>query len=170
MKVESCFKIAYIVRTHGLKGEVTLSLLPECPSLGDLEMVFLQVRNQLVPYSISSQSTKGVKAYVKFESVDSLEAAEALTGCSLYLPKDSRPDLPRGAFYGDEVIGFEVVENNLGYLGKVKEIQDFGTSRLLVVADAGKEIMIPLNGPFVKRANKSRKQITVELPEGFLEL
>ncbi len=170
MKVESCFKVGYVVKTHGLKGEVTLSLLPDCPALDDLETVFVQVRNQLVPYAISSQSTKGTKAYVKFDDVDTLKAAEVLTGCSLYLPKDTRPALPKGDFYGDEVIGFEVVESTLGPLGKVKEIQDFGSSRLLVVVNAEKEIMIPLNGPFVKSTNKSKRRISVELPEGFLEL
>jgi 16S rRNA processing protein RimM len=30
--------------------------------------------------------------------------------------------------------------------------------------------MIPVNSPFIKRVNKSKKVITVSLPEGFLDI
>jgi 16S rRNA processing protein RimM len=45
-----------------------------------------------------------------------------------------------------------------------------GPNRFLVVDHKGKEVLIPINGPFIKSVNKSKKKITVELPEGFLEL
>jgi len=170
MTVDACFKIAYVMKTHGLKGEVTFALTPDCPDLADIKTVFLEVKNSLVPYFIQSISIKGVKAYVKLEDVNSSEAAEALTGCSIYLPRHSRPVLPRGEFYADEVTDFEVSDLVLGPLGHVKEVLEMGVSRHLIVLHQGKEVMIPLNGPFIKNVNKSRKQITVELPDGFLEL
>lgn len=85
-------------------------------------------------------------------------------------PKKLRPSLPKGEFYNDEVIGFEVSDEALGLLGKVTEIQESGVARHLVVDHSGKEIMIPLNGPFIKSLNKSKKRIAVDLPEGFLDL
>ncbi len=170
MNVESCFKIAYVMKTHGLKGEVTFALAPDCPDLEGVETVFLQVKNGLVPYFIKSISMKGIKAYVKLEDVDTAEAAEALTGCSIYLPKDSRPALPRGEFYGDEIAGFEVTDAISGPLGPAKEVLEMGVSRHLIVIHNGKEVMIPLNGPFIKSVNKSKKKILVELPDGFLDL
>jgi 16S rRNA processing protein RimM len=45
-----------------------------------------------------------------------------------------------------------------------------GPNKLLVVEHKGKEVMIPINGPFIKSVNKSRKRITVELPDGFLDI
>ncbi len=170
MNIESCYKIAYIMKAHGLKGEVTLTILPDCPELSDLETVFVQVKNQLVPYFIDTVSVKGTKAYLKFQDVNTPEAAQALTGCSLFLEKGSRPALPRGEFYGDEVVGFEVVESSIGMLGRISEIQESGLSRHLIVVNEGKEVMIPLNGPFIKGVNKSKKRITVQLPDGFLDL
>ena len=170
MNIDACFKIAYVMKTHGLKGEVTLTLLPECPELNNLDVFFLDVKGHLVPHFIQAISTKGTKAYVKWEGVDSPEAASALKGASVYLPKKLRPSLPRGEFYGDEVIAFQVEDTILGPLGTVKEIQETSVSRHLVVDHSGKEIMIPLNGPFVKSINKSKKRISVELPDGFLDL
>lgn len=170
MNVESCFKIAYVMKTHGLKGEVTFALSPDCPDLEGVETVFMEVKNGLVPYFIKSISLKGVKAYVKLEDVDTAEAAEALTGCSIYLPKESRPELPQGEFYSDEISGFEVTDKVSGPLGPAKEVLEMGVSRHLIVIHNGKEVMIPLNGPFIKSVNKSKKKILVELPDGFLDL
>ncbi len=158
------------MKTHGLKGEVTLSLSPDCPDLSGLTSVFLELRSQLVPYFIHSASTKGIKAYVKLEDVDSAEAAAELTGSSVYIPKEHRPVLSRGEFYGDEVTGFEVNDVFHGPLGYVKEVLETGANRHLIVIYLGREIMIPLNGPFIKSLNKAKKKFVVELPDGFLEI
>lgn len=170
MNPDACFKIAYVMKTHGLKGEVTLALLPDCPDLEAIDVFFLDVKSHLVPYFPQHISIKGTKAYVKWDGVDSPEAAAALKGASVYLPKKMRPSLPKGEFYSDEVIGFEVTDQTMGLLGRVTEIQESGVARHLVVDRSGKEIMIPLNGPFIKSLNKSKKRISVDLPEGFLDL
>ena len=158
------------MKTHGLKGEVTFSLSPDCPNLSGLTSVFLELRNQLVPYFIHSASTKGIKAYVKLQDVNSAEAAAELTGSSVYISKEHRPALSRGEFYGDEVAGFEVNDVFHGPLGYVKEVLETGANRHLIVIYLGREIMIPLNGPFIKSLNKAKKKFVVELPDGFLEI
>lgn len=170
MKFDDCFKIAYVLKTHGLKGEVTLSLGPECPDLEDLTSIFLEVKGQPVPYFIQSISPKGTKAFIKLEGVNSIDEAAPLKGCSVYIPKAFRPALPRGEFYNDEVIGFEVADQIQGPLGAVKEVQENGANRHLIVLYLGREIMIPLNGPFIKHINKTSRTFTVELPDGFLEI
>lgn len=170
MKIEACHKIGYVVKTHGLKGELTLALGPECPELSLLQTVFIEVKSQLVPYSIQSSSVKGVKAYVKFEDLNTVESAGLLTGASVYIPKNSRPTLPRGEFYKDEVVGFEVADVTQGPLGFVKEVLETGANRHLIVNYLGREIMIPLNGPFITNVSKAKKKLMVDLPEGFLEI
>ena len=164
------FKIGYVAKSHGLKGEVTIVLGPECPDLEGVNSILVEVGHQLVPHFIEFISIKGVKAYLKLEDVSSPEGAMALKGCSLFLPKSDRPKLPRGDFYSDEVVGFEVTDSEKGLLGSVKEVFESGPNRFLILLYLGKEVMIPVNGPFITGLNKSKKKITVELPEGFLEI
>ena len=170
MNVDSCYQIAYVLKAHGLKGEVTLTLLPECPALESLESVFLEIRSQLVPHFIASCSTKGVKAYVKFEGVNSPEAAEGLKGSAIYIPKNMRPGLAKGEFYDDEITGFAVEDTKLGPVGTVREVLVTGAGNHLVVLHNGKDALIPMNGPFIKSVNKSKKVIRVDLPDGLLDL
>lgn len=170
MNVKSCFQIAYVMKTHGLKGEVTFSLLPESPSFKGLKSIFLQRGSQLVPYLIESASIKGTLAYVKLEGVSSASDAAGIKGCPVYLPKNLRPALPKGEFYDDEVIGFEVIDTSLGTLGTVKEVMQTGANRHLVILRGGAEVLIPLNGPFVVGINKAKGQIRVALPDGLVDL
>ncbi len=164
------FKIGYVAKSHGLKGEVTIVLGPDCPDLESAKSIHVELGHQLVPHFIESISIKGVKAYVKLENIDTPEAAASLKGCSLFLPKKERPKLSRGEFYSDEVIGFEVTDAETGVLGEVSEVFESGPNRFLMIMRNGKEIMIPINGPFITDMNKSKKKISVELPEGFLEI
>jgi 16S rRNA processing protein RimM len=169
MDINACFKIGYISKTHGLKGGVTV-VFSESGEFESLESVFVEIKHSLVPYFFESFSDRGEKGFIKFEDINTFEQAEALKGCSIYLPKTVRPKLKRGDFYNDEVLGFEVEDVHNGFLGEVKEIIESGANRLLSVDRSGKEVLIPVNGPFIKSVNKSKKKIQVELPEGFLDI
>src|SRR6478736_1171111 len=141
MKTEECFKIGYVSKTHGLKGEVTIVLSPECPELDLVKSLFVEIKQSLVPFFLEEVSEKGDKAFIKFEDVNSIEKANELKGCSLYLPKSERAKLGRGEFYNDEVVGFEVSDKEAGFLGLVTEIFENGPNRFLMVDWNGKEVM-----------------------------
>lgn len=171
MTTETCYKVGYIMKPHGLKGEVTISLDPEAPEdFHEIDTVFVGVGERLLPYFVESISIKGSKAYLKLEDVDSHETAQNISRSAIYLPKSSRPGSTQGEFYDDEVIGFAVEDTTVGGLGDVTEIVQAGPNKLLSVNAGGKEILIPLNGPFIDSIDKSGKRITVTLPDGFLEI
>ncbi len=171
MNINSCYKIGYILKPHGLKGQVTISLDPEAPEdFKSIETVFVESKERLSPYFIEAISLKGKMAFLKLQEVNTPELAKTICKSAIYLPKTLRPKAGRGSFYDDEVIGFEVLDSEKGPIGKITEIIQAGPNKLLSVDYGGKEVLIPLNSPFVKGINKSRKKITVSLPEGFLEI
>ena len=169
MLKESCFQIGFIQRTHGLTGELTCVIESELPE-AEFNAVFVEVDNRLIPYLIKSLSLQGSRSLMRLDDVETLEQAKRLVGKSLYLQKTLRPRLGRGEFYDDEITGFSVSDEVLGDLGKVREIIEAGPNKLIAVDHGEKEVLIPVNGPFIKSINKSRKTISVELPDGFLDL
>ena len=170
MNISNCYKAGYVAKTHGLKGEVTIVMSVDCPDPDSLKLFFVDINQNLVPHFIQSVSRKGDKAFLKLEDVNTPEEAALLKGCSLYLPKTERPRLSRGEFYSEEVVGFEVIDTENGTLGVIKEVFEHGLNRHLVVLRDQKEVMIPTNGPFIQSINKSKKKITVTLPDGFLDI
>jgi 16S rRNA processing protein RimM len=171
MEITDCFKIGYVQKTHGLKGEVTVMLEADAPdSLATTTSILLEVKGRLIPYFIEATSRTGDKAIVKFEDVSSSDEASKLKGCSLYLPKTARPKSKRGEFYNDEVVGYVVNDAAVGKLGSVIRVENEEINPLLIVLYGEKEISIPINAPFITSVNKSAKKIEVELPEGLLDL
>lgn len=171
MNINDCYKVGYVVKPHGLKGEVTLSLELDAPvDWENLESIFIEKKSKLVPYFIEAISVRNDKAFVKLEDVDTPEYAALLKGGSLYLPKESRPKLAKGEFYSEDVIGFEVTDSQIGTLGTVQDVEQAGPNRFLIVEYNKKEVMIPVNGPFITNINKAKKKISVTLPDGFLDI
>ncbi len=170
MDRSSHFKIAHVLKTHGLRGEVTIALAHDCPDLQEVKSVFIEINGQMVPHFIQTISLRGTKAFLKLDDISTPEQAASLKGCSLYLPKSARPKLARGEFHPEEVIGFEVFDEEQGVLGPVSGMMETGANRHLLIQYLGKEVMIPLNSPFIKSVNKSKKKIEVSLPEGYLDI
>ena len=171
MVADSCFKIGFVQKTHGLKGEVTMALDDSAPAdLSKLKMLYLGDDTRIVPYFIAAISPRGAKTFVKFEDINTIEEAAQLVRKSVYLEKSIRPKKPRGEFYDDEIVSFQVVDAAIGPLGEITGVTMAGSNRLLVVDYAGKEVLVPVNSPFITSINKSKKLVTVDLPDGFLDI
>ncbi|MEO5980242.1 MAG: ribosome maturation factor RimM [Chryseolinea sp.] len=171
MQVDACFKIGFIQKTHGLKGEVTAVLDTNAPGdLRDLKTLFLGDENRVVPYFITAISQNGTKALLKLEDIDSIDDARLLVKKSAYLEKSIRPKKGRGEFYDDEIVGFTVNDAGEGHLGEIIEIIQAGPNKLLTVSYGEKEILIPIAGPFIISVNKTKKIVSVNLPDGFLDI
>lgn len=164
------FLIGKVTRPHGLKGAVTISLRPEAPDPASLDVVYLEEKGSFVPYFVDSVSVKGSRAYVKLQDVDTHERAASVSGLNVFLPMAERPEAGARGFYSDEIAGFSVLAADGTHLGTVKEVADAGRGRLVVVEYGEREVLIPVNGPFIQSVDAHEKTILVELPDGFLDL
>ncbi|MDN5201824.1 ribosome maturation factor RimM [Fulvivirgaceae bacterium BMA10] len=172
MNVDACYQLGYIIKPHGLKGEVGILLDVDYPDVyRELESVFVEMNNNLVPFFIEWISVKNnKKAVVKFEEIDSFEQAEALQSFNLYLPLENLPPLKGNQFYYHEVVGFQIVDLNIGHLGKISTIYTHPGQDLISMEYQGKEVLIPINDDVVKHLDRDKQQLTVALPQGLLDV
>ena len=170
MKQSDCYHLGEVIKTHGLKGEVSSSLDVDFPEeYSELESVFLEQQGQLVPFFIETLQINGNKALVKFEEVDSIEDASALIKCPLHLPLTFLPALPDGGYYFHDLVDCMVMEEGRE-IGKVKEVIDLSGNQLLVVQQEEKEHLIPLMDEILEEVNVKDKLIKVNLPDGLLDI
>ncbi|MGG8495323.1 ribosome maturation factor RimM [Tenacibaculum sp. TC6] len=172
MQKEDCFYLGKIVKKHSFKGEVVIKLDTDEPDLyGNLESVFVDLGNNLVPFFIEKSSlSRGTMLRLKFEGVDSEEDAEAILRSDIYLPLNLLPELTGDKFYFHEVIGFKIVDATFGEVGQLKEINDTSAQPLFVVDRDGKDVFIPMIDDFIKKVDKKNKTIEVTTPEGLISL
>jgi len=172
MTVEDCFQVGYIIKPHGLKGEVQIYLDVDNPKqYKNMESVFVLDGQSLVPFFLVSMSLNRDKAIVKFEDVDTIEQAKSIKGLELYLPLSSLPELEGNDFYYHEIQGFLLSDEKLGELGIVSSVVDAGHQLLISVKHAkGNEILIPLNDELIVSLDKKNKSIVMNVPEGLVDV
>ena len=171
MKKEDCFELGYIRQTHGLKGELTVIFdVDEPQEYEDLDSVFIEQKGQLVPFIVESLNIAGGKVIMKLEEVDSVVKAQTLKGSKLYLPLTLLPQLEEDTFYYHEIIGYDVHDQNKGYLGKVKTIYNLPAQDLIALDYKNAEVLIPINEHIVLKIETETKTIITQLPEGLLEV
>ncbi len=168
MLQDDCYQLGEVIKTHGLNGEVNISLDVDFPEdYKKLESVFLKQDGKLVPFFISHIQINGEKALVKFEDIDSIDDAKALVKAGLFLPLTQLPKLDEG-FYFHDLIGCEVIEDGK-LLGTVKDVYE-GANELMAVSAGEHEILIPLIDEVLLEVDVKAKKVTVSLPDGLLNL
>lgn len=170
MKQSDCYQLGEVIKTHGLKGELSVMLDVDSPDeYNELESVFLLQKGKLVPFFIDSIQINSNRALIKFDDVDSIESAAALVKSELYLPLSFLPQLPEDGYYYHDLVGCTVLQDG-EVIGLVKEVVDLNGNQLLSILDDDKEILIPMKDEILKKVDLSSKQIIVDLPDGLLEL
>lgn len=77
-----------------------------------------------------------------FEGYEDRDAALALVGCDLWVPRADLPPVRRGEMYWSDLIGFRV-QGEDGPLGTVSGFIETAAHDVMVVDDAGVERLIP---------------------------
>jgi 16S rRNA processing protein RimM len=136
-----------------------------------LESVFVALGNNLVPFFIESiLLQKGNQLRIRFEDVKDEADADAILGIEVYLPLKFLPKLTGNKFYFHEIIGFDIEDVNYGLLGVITGVNDSSAQPLFEVNSNGVEIFIPMIDHFIKKVDRENKKISVETPEGLIDL
>ncbi|MFZ4399854.1 MAG: ribosome maturation factor RimM [Bacteroidales bacterium] len=171
MKKEDCFYLGIITKPFGYKGELVCYFDVDDPTFYEnLDSVLIDLESGLVPYLIESLRLNNNNAYIKLEDVKP-EDAMLLIKKELYLPLQRLPKLKGNKFYFHEVIGFEIIDNIKGNIGKIEKIMDHPAQPILqVLNNNGKEILIPVADDIIKNVDRKNKQIIIQAPDGLIDL
>ena len=171
MKSEEAFYIGYITKSKGLKGELQIFFEFEEPELLDLDVIFAEINGKMVPYFVASYKLHtNQTGNFYFDDVDHIDKAQALVKKKLYLPLSKKPERDEDDFFYTDLIGFNAIDEQLGILGEVLEVHEYPQQFVAMVSYKGEEIMFPLNDDFIIEINEEEKLLTVDLPDGLLDV
>ncbi|MBO5809900.1 MAG: 16S rRNA processing protein RimM [Bacteroidales bacterium] len=171
MTKDKCFYVGKIVKTHGLKGEVTLRIDNEqFDDIEELNYFLLDMSDKLIPFFIEDIVYHSNKAFVLFQDLKTLEAASQLVGKNAYLPLELLPEKSGNDFYSHEVADYLVVDEERGELGKVNEIIEYPTQSLIQIIKDDKEVLIPIHDDIIKEVNREEKKIYIKAPNGLIDM
>lgn len=171
MNIDACYQLGYVIKKHGVKGEVSVLLDVDFPEeYSELESVFVEINQKLVPFFIEAIQIRDDKAVIKFEDIDDGPAADELKAKRVFLPLSTLPELDPGKFYYHQVVGYTVKDQKLGEVGIITGIFTSNMQDLITVDHDGTEILIPINDDIVHDADHENKILNVDLPEGLMDV
>lgn len=160
-----------IVATHGVAGWLRLRLFnPEGHTLYSAEEVEL-ARGE-TRRTLPVEQAKPHRGFVllKLQGIDDMDTAQDQVGCRLYVRQDILAPLGSSEYYHEEVAGFEVVDAEGERIGTVTRIWPRPGGDLLVVNGPEKEHLIPAIKEFIRQVDVMNRTITIDAPDGLLEL
>jgi 16S rRNA processing protein RimM len=149
MRPDSPVTLAVIIGAHGVTGEVRLKVFTE-----DLSSYKVFNGGALTLKSVRHGSNGAI---ARIAEVTDRNAAEALRGTELTVPRSALPPLEPGEYYHADLLGLPVVSLEGEALGQVVAIDDFGAGDVIEVERPDKKrFMVPMNADAVPEWNAER--------------
>ena len=163
--------VARIVKPHSIHGEVVLASLTDVEGrLENTDHFLLMSKDEVVgEVEVESRRFFQGRHVLKFSGVSDRTAAEELRGKMLAVEADQIGTLPPDTFFIHDLIGMKVCLQDGTEIGKVKDVLETGGVDLLEVGERG-EILIPFTDEICREVDADRKVITIDPPEGLLQL
>ena len=171
MNISDSFKIGYITKTRGLKGEVQIFFEFDDPDALDLRLIFLEINRQLVPFFVASYKLlSNNTGFFFLEDVEHIDQAKDLVRKNVFLPNDKLPVRDEDEYLIEDFKGYTVIDSVHGVLGEILEINEYPQQFIATVNYQSKEILFPLSDDFIEEYDEERKILKVLLPEGLLDI
>lgn len=165
--------IARIIKARGLRGEVACDIETDFPErFASLERVVVWMPDETrLELSVEDHWFHKGRVILKFEGYDSMTEAERLVGGRLVISESDAWQLEEGRYYEYEIVGSEVVTAGGNKVGRVQRLlRTGGTDILVVEGEGGREYLIPFADEICVEVDPETGQITIDPPEGLLEL
>ena len=164
--------VGQIARAHGIKGQVIVNPDTDFPEerFRPGGKLFVNRHGRVEPLQITTVRFHRERPVIGLEGVDDMNAAIALAGSELRVPREWLQPLPAGAFYRHDLVGC-ALETALGEpIGVVKEVEGSVTGARLVVATPRGDVLVPLVEAICTEIDPARRRIVIDPPEGLLEI
>jgi 16S rRNA processing protein RimM len=147
--------LAAIIGAHGIAGEVRLKVFAEDlaahKSFNDGALTLKSVR----------PGSNG--AIARFAEIADRNAAEALRGTALTVPRSALPPLGEGEYYHVDLLGLPAVSEKGEPLGAVIAVDNYGAGDVLEIERPdGKRFMVPMQPEAVPEWDDARLVIAAE--------
>lgn len=165
------FKAGKFVAVHGLKGELVFKHeLGKKSALKELKAIFIEERkDSFLPWFVENAKAKSENEVIlKLEGINTRETAARLSQKEVWLTEEDFKRLSARSAPAN-LLGYTIF-NNKEKLSEIQEVIEQPHQLLCRIELNKKEALIPINDAFLKKIDHKKREVIVELPEGFLEI
>jgi 16S rRNA processing protein RimM len=170
---EEYYTAGKVMRVHGLKGELSISLHePELFRNYPFEVVFINPGGGPVPYFVTSFSFSSEKniLLIQLEGIDDKAAASSFVQKEVLLQSSSLPKASETEFFAHEVVGYMASDIERGELGLIEEVLDLPMQQVFKIMKDDKEILIPAVKGILVKVDRRQKTVLLQTPAGLIDI
>ena len=157
--------VGEIVNTHGVRGEVkVIPLVDDISAFDDLESFVIDNKT----YNLESVRFHKNMLLIKLKEVSDMNEAQKLKGKFLEVNRNDLKQLEEGQYYLCDIIGLKVIDENIGEIGIINDIQETGSNDVYITEYMGKPLCIPALADVILEVNIDEGYMKVKLPNGLL--
>jgi 16S rRNA processing protein RimM len=170
--LENFVKIGTFLRPHGIAGTLVLAFEQEWEEAVENARVMLVETDGLpVPWFVTSDGIRIITsqtALVDLEWIDDHQAAKKLCGNPVYLEKS--PTFAMSDPGPVELTGYSLLDTGGQVIGNIAGLEDYAGNIVLLIETGSGEKLVPYHPDFVRNIDKTGKKLTLQLPEGLLDI
>lgn len=172
INLSDCILLGTITKLHGFRGQLIVRLNNiSSDKIREMELVFIEIDGLPVPFFVTEFSEKDTGSLlIKLEDIDEKYTANALIDAKVYIKSLPENNISEQFPVASQLLGYEVIDKNIGLLGTLKKIIDIQQNPLFCIIKNNKEILLPASKEFILEINDSKKTIIVEAPAGIADL
>jgi len=163
--------IGKMVAAHGVAGQLIIEhALGKAISFKGISTLFIEKNTaSFIPYFIVTASAKTESiTHLQIEGISTREATAMLIGKKVWLPQaDFQKLVNKNSPLA--LMGYAVQEKGKT-IGVIQEIIEQPHQLLVTILYQGQEAYIPLHEESLKGVDHAKKTVSVELPDGLLDL
>ncbi len=166
---DDVYRIGRLGKAHGIKGEVTLQVDDDVFDRTDSDHLILEIDGIMVPFFMEEYRFRTDNtALVKFEGVDTQQRARELTGTEVYFERSAAENSDDGELTYAQLVGYSVVNDADGQpVGEIEYVDEQTINIMFGLTDGR---LIPASEELIADIDTARREITMIIPEGILDL
>ena len=131
-------------------------------ALADQRRWWLGGRGEWEEVEVAQVAVQGTTLLAQFAGRSDREAAAALRGREVALPREALPDAGPGEYYWADLVGLEVVNEQGASLGKVTSLFSTGPHDVMRVGEGKHERLLPFVATVIRRVDLAARRIEVD--------
>ena len=163
-------ELGYILKTHGLKGDLKIYSTTDFPDLRfkrGTKMVLMSKDKNITNVTVNRFIDTAQCSIVHFKEINSIEEASKHLHETIQIDEIDAP-LPAGYYRNGDLLGCNVFDENGNQLGIVSKVEtNAPTSNLRIARENNKDFFVPfVFDTFIVSVDIKNKKIVIKLMEG----
>lgn len=170
---DNCLNIGFFQKPHGVFGTLMLTFIEGLEEIVEQTSIFLvDMEGILVPWFTIEEGVRIISsktALVDLEWVEDEASAKKLSGKSVWIENVSL-SADAGTDNKPSWMGYLIYDTHSHYVGEVSEVNDYSGNLVFTVAGSKGEMLLPFHSDLVKKHDKKKNTLILDLPDGILDL